>query len=209
MMPTRALLRALAAALAGLATLLLLASSPASAHGGEGQIEITSLTRQGSEVTVVAHVIYVADGHGVPDASVTVVVGEDTPVVMEPGAADGDYQATVPAAEGDVIRVTSVEPEVSTEATAPPPAETTTTSEPTSSTSTTTEAQTTESTVEDEGAAGPTPVPDAGSDDDSGGGSNLVVIIAVLVVLVAAGVTVALFLTNRSSSLDGDSPSDV
>lgn len=203
MMPTRALHRGLAAALAGLATLLLFAASPASAHGGEGQIEITSMTRQGSDVTVVAHVIYIADGHGVPDATVTVVVGDATPVVMEPGAADGDYQATVAAAEGDVIRVTSVEPEVSTEATAPPPDETTTTSEATTTSSLTTEPQTTEPIGEDDASAPTTTTP--APDDDSDGGGNAVVIVAVLVVLVAAVVTAAILLTNRRSSREDPS----
>lgn len=205
MSPRRpALRRAAVASALVLTAMIVFGASPASAHGGEGQIEITSLTRQGDDVTVVAHVIYLADGHGVPDATVTVVVGDATPVVMEPGAADGDYQATVPAAEGDVIRVTSVEPAVSTEAAAPPAAETTTTSEATSASTTTTEAPATSgSTAEEEGAAAstPTPVPDAPSGGDSDRGIN-VVLVAVIVILVAAAVTAGILLTNRRSATE-------
>lgn len=211
MMPTGALMRALAA-LTGLGAVFLLASAPASAHGGEGKVEIIALTRQGADVTVVAHVIYLADGHGVPDATVTVVVGESTPVVMEPGAGEGDYQATVPAAEGDVIRVTSVEPEVSTEATAPPvAAATTTTSEAATTTSTITEAPSSGAAVDERqeaAATTPTPVLTGETDDGSDGSTNVVVIVAILVVLVAAGAMVAILLANRKPPADNATSSD-
>lgn len=118
--------RALAALAIAIVAALVLAS-PAGAHGGEGQLDITSIAREGDEVTLTAHVIYIADGHGVPDATLTVVVGDGTPVPMAPGAADGDYTATVPAPPGAAIRVTSVEPAVTAETTAPDLPATTTT----------------------------------------------------------------------------------
>ncbi|HEX7131740.1 MAG TPA: hypothetical protein VF228_04160 [Iamia sp.] len=202
MKPTRAL-----AALLGLAVVLLLAAGPAGAHGGEGQVEVSSITRAGDAVTVVARLTYVEDGHGVPDATVTVVVDDGTPVPMEPGAEEGDYQVTVPAPEGATIRVTSVEPATTVETTAPAAEETTTTGEASTTTTaaetTTTDAGPTTPTNE-EGVAVPGPDGiDEAPDDETGS----VILIAVLAVLAIAAVVVAVivFVVKKPSSDDDPS----
>lgn len=184
----------------GLAVLLW-AAPAAHAHGGEGQMEVTSITRDGDEVTVAVHLIAVDDGHGLPDATVTVVVGEATPVPMEPGAQDGDYQVTVVASEGAPIRVTSVEPPTTAEATAPPMVEETTSTVTTTAPETTTTAETSPTTTPEQQAADPIDDQeiDAGTDD---GGTNLALVgaaIAVVVALVAMGV----ILLGRKRDPDG------
>jgi hypothetical protein len=199
MKPIRAL-----AALLGLAAVLLLAATPAGAHGGEGQVEVSSITRDGDDVTVVARLTYLEDGHGVPDATVTVVVGDGTPVPMEPGTEEGDYQVTVPADEGATIRVTSVEPATTVEATAPAAEETSTTGE----TSTTTTAETTTADAgpttptNEDGVAVPGPNGiDEAPDDETGS----VILIAVLAVLAVAAVVVAVivFVVKKPTPDDG------
>ncbi len=199
------------AALGVLATLLVLAA-PAGAHGGEGEAEITSITRDGDQVTVVAHVRYIEDGHGVPDATVTVVVDDGTPVPMEAGAEEGDYTATVAAGPGAAIRVTSVEPATTAEGTAPAAAddpattEASTGSDPT--TTATTDAGTTDDTTDDgagsadegsadggeDGATAPSPASDDEGSDD---GISPVVIGAIVAVVLAAVVTGAILLTKK------------
>ena len=199
--PHRTLIRSLlaATALALVALVSMIATTPAGAHGGEGQVDVTSLTRDGDNVTVTVHVIYIADGHGVPEATVTLVVDGGTPVPMGPGAADGDYTATVPAPSGAAMRITSVEPAVTVEATAPetPP---TTTEAPTSTTTTastdTSDPATTEDTpaVDEAAAAGPSD-PDASSDD----GTSAVLVGGLIALVVIVGAAVAFIVLRKPS----------
>jgi hypothetical protein len=196
-----------------LATFLLLAA-PAGAHGGEGEVEITSVTRDGDQVTVVAHVRYLEDGHGVPDATVTVVVDDGTPVPMEAGAEEGDYTATVAAPPGAAVRVTSVEPAATAEGTAPEaaddPGTTDTTAGPDPTTTAATDGTTADGatdegttdggTADDEATTTPTPVAD---DDGSDGGISPVVIGAIVAVVLAAVVTGAILLTRKPSDGEG------
>lgn len=202
---TRSTLRLLAALAGGLAVLLL-AATPAGAHGGPGQVEVTSTSRDGDQVTLTVHLKYVEDGHGVPDATVTAVVDDGTPVPMEDGAEEGDYTVTVRAAEEATIRVTSVEPATSLELPAPSADETpTTTSEPTGSTTASTEAETTTTSTEatdesgeepatTEAAAAPTDDAEGG---DGGGSSSGLIIGAVVAIVAAAGVVAALVLRKK------------
>jgi len=199
------LTRVLTSVLAPLAVLVL-AGAPAAAHGGEGEIEVTSVTRSGDEVTVTAHLKYVEDGHGVPDATVTVVVGEGTAVPMGPGAEEGDYTVTVPAAPGTAIRVTSVEPATTAEATAPETAETgSSTTEPTSTTAaeatTTDGGPTTPTNAEGEAVPGPGGIDDA-PEDLTG---KLIASAIAVVVLVALAVAVVV-LRKRPSADEGPQP---
>ena len=193
MKPTRLVIRALVALLVPLAALLL-AAGPTAAHGGDGQIEITSIEPDGEDVTVVARLTYLADGHGVPDATVTVVVGEGTPVPMEPGAEEGEYTATVPAAPDAPVRVTSVEPATSAEATVPRAQQTPTTG---GDETTTTEGGTTGDVPTTQASAETVPEPngiDEAPDEDGGGGDVLVLVVLVVVVAGAIG---AVFLLRR------------
>lgn len=196
-------------ALLGLVAALLLGAAPVGAHGGEGRSEITSITRSGGDVTVVARITYVEDGHGVPDATVTVVVDDGTPVPMEPGAEEGEYQATVPAPEGAAIRVTSVEPATSAEATAPAAADETTTTSATAGETTTTAAETLatdpSSPADDDAPLDDDEVPEPNALDEApeGGRGNLIVIAVIAVVVVAA--LVAAFVLRRKPPA-GDEP---
>ena len=219
------LFRVLTAVLAPLAVLVL-AGAPAAAHGGEGVIEVTSITRSGPVVTVDAHLRYVEDGHGVPDATVTVVVDEGTPIPMDPGPEEGDYTAAVPAPPGAAIRVTSVEPATTVDAVAPEVDDTPTTTEAAPDTteegsttteegSPTTEADSTTSAApdtteadDDEATTTPTPVPDEGASDDDGGISPIV-IGAIVAVVLAAVVMAVILLGKRTPPTDGSgSPTD-
>jgi hypothetical protein len=191
------------AVLLGSLAAVLLAASPVAAHGGEGEVEITSVTRDGGQVTVVAHVIYVEDGHGVPDATVTVVVDDGTPVPMEPGAEDGDYQATVAAAPGATIRVTSVEPATAAEAPAPAADDPTTSAAPdTTDATTTTAADTTTTALDsesDDGAEAPVTAPEDldGDTDDS---SSSLIVIAVIAIVVLGAIVAAVLLRRKPSA---------
>lgn len=193
--------------LLGVLAAVLLAAVPVGAHGGDGQSEITSVTRDGDEVTVVAHISYVADGHGVPDATVTVVVDDGTPVPMDPGAEEGDYQATVTAPPGATIRVTSVEPATSAEVAAPDTEEPTTTAAP--ETTETTEAPTTtapEPTAVDGDDEASTPATTADDvDDDSDDSDGSPILIAVIAIVVVAAVVAAIVLRRKpAGGSDGD-----
>lgn len=181
------------------AAVLLLAGTPATAHGGEGEIEITSMVRTGLHVVLDVRLTYVEDGHGVPDATVTAVVDDGVPRPMEPGEEEGDYTIRIAAPPGTTIRVTSVEPATTVEAPAPdgdvtPTVPTTEAPEATEAESTTTTAA-----AEDEGAAAddeesaPAGPEDAAADDDDGGISP-VLIGAIVAVLAAAAVAAALLL---------------
>jgi cobalamin biosynthesis Mg chelatase CobN len=191
-------MKKLAVLLGSLATLLLLAVAPAGAHGGDGEAEITSVTRDGGQVTVVAHVKYVEDGHGVPDATVTVVVDDGTPVPMEAGAEEGDYQATLPAAPEATIRVTSVEPATTAEATAPAAADpTTTAATETSEASPTTAADTTTTAIDsDDDASAPVTAPED-VDGDSDDSSSSLIVIAVIAIVVLAAIVAAVVLRRK------------
>lgn len=188
--------------LAGVVALLaviLLAATPASAHGGDGEVTVTTSREDGGdEVTVLARVIYVDDGHGVPDATVTVVVDDGTPTPMEAGATEGDYTATVTAAAGATIRVTSVEPATSTEVAAPEVDAPSTTTEATTTTEapTSTEAPTTTGVPADEEDAAVAPTAATDEADDDGGSAGLVVG-GVVAVLVVAGVIAAVLLRRK------------
>jgi len=181
--------RVLIAVLAALAVLAL-AGAPAVAHGGEGEVEITSIAREGDLVTVTARLTYVEDGHGVPDATVTVVVGEGTPIPMEAGAEEGDYTATVPATPGTPLRVTSVEPATSVDGAAPEtdgsPATTeagSTTSE--GETATTGDGPTTQASADT--VPEPNGVDEAPVDDEGNSGTTVVLVVVVVVVVAAIG----------------------
>lgn len=190
--------RLLTAVLAPLAVLVL-AGAPAAAHGGPGEMEITSITRDGDDVTVAVRLIFTGDGDGVPDATVTVVVDDGTPVPMEAGTEEGDYQATVTAAEGATIRVTSVEPPTTAEGTAPAADETATTEAGSTTTAdeTTTEAP---ATTEADATTTPTPVPDEVTSDDDGGISPVVIGAVVAVVLAAIAMAVILLGKKKPSA---------
>lgn len=200
----RTITRPLLAVLVGLAVAIL-AAAPASAHGGEGLAELTSVTRDGDQVTVTVRLTWVGDSDGVPDASITAVVGGGTPVAMTPGATTGDYTATLPAAPGEVIVVTSAAPAVSLEVPAPEatpapttaPAETTTT---VADESTTTAPPTTE-------AATTTTDPDAAAEagltgEDDGGSATLV--IGAAVAIVGAAVVIAVLVMWKKPEIDAD-----
>lgn len=189
--------------------LLSSSSSPASAHGGEGQLDVTSSTREGDDVTISVFLTYVGDGHGVPGASITLVADGATPIPMQAGSEDGDYTATVAAAPGALIRVTSVAPVVTVDVTAPPAAETTTTQATsdgtTSSSPQSTSAPTTTDATETTEVAAAVPTQASGGDDQGGNG----LIIAGLVVLVLAAVLPVTIIVLRKptispSSDDGD-----
>ncbi len=195
-------------ALLGLLAVLTLAAVPAGAHGGDGEISVT-MTRTGDQVTVDAHLTYVADGHGVPDATVTVVVDDDTPVPMEAGAEEGDYTATVTAAPGASIRVTSVEPATSFEGTAPEATATSTTdTAPTESSTTTTEATTTTvaaaSTTEQPAATTSGDATRDETDDEDGDGNTGLLVGGIVAIVAAAGVLAVVMLRKKPEDTPGD-----
>lgn len=113
-------MKTLAAALAVVAAALLLAA-PAGAHGGEASFtQVMALRTDTDAVQVTAELVYRADGHGVPDATVTAVVDGGTPVALEPSPGEeGLYVGTIDAPGGATIRVTSVDPAATGEAVAP------------------------------------------------------------------------------------------
>ena len=158
-----------ATALAGLLALSGV-GAPAAAHGGDGVLEVVTTIRDGDDVFVRVRLTYEADGHGIPDATVTAVIDGETPVPLAAEEQEGLYSGAVPAQPGDVIRISSVEPATSVEVDAPaleeefpvlPSGEeaTSTTTAPT------TEATTTE--ADDETAAPATVTDEGGSDDDT------------------------------------------
>jgi hypothetical protein len=174
-----------------LAALVLLVAAPAGAHGGDAEMTVTSASRAGDDVDLVVHLVYVEDGHGVPDATVTAVVDGATPVTLEPAATEGDYAGTVTAAPGTTIRITSVEPTVTVEAEAPPAAEVPASSTEAAAPTTTTEAATTTTATE-------APAPAADEDGDDGSLLPAVVIGLVALVVVAAVAVI----TSRGRSRD-------
>jgi hypothetical protein len=181
------------------ASVLVGASVPAAAHGGEGKAEVTT-TRSGDDVAVSVRITYEGDGHGVPGATVTVVVDDGTPSEMAAGPEEGVYEATIRAEPGATIRVTSVDPATSTEVLAPEAAEPvpTTAAEATTPSSTTETESTTTPTADEESSAPVTERTSSASDDDSG--SNTVVIVAIAAVLLAA--IVAALIVFRKTPAD-------
>lgn len=204
---TRPLLRTLAVLLAGLA-LLLGFGAPAAAHGGEGQAEVTSLGRDGDQVTVVIRLTWVGDSDGVPNATVTAVVGDATPVPMTAGAAPGDYTVTLAAAPGETIQITSASPAVTVEVPAPDaaPVETTAPAETTTTETTTTETAptTTEATTGTDATTDPDTEAEAadGSDDDNS--TLLVVGVMGLLAVAIAGAVVVMWKKPAPGPVAGD-----
>lgn len=172
---------ALSAALlaAGLA-MVLGAADPAAAHGGDAEMTVT-LTRTGEDVEAIVTLIYVDDGHGVPDATVTVVVDDGTPTTMTAGAEEGEYLATVTADPGTTLRFTSVDPPASVTETAPAAEEPADPGSTTAPTPDTTAAPTT--AAEPEESAAPSTVPGATSGlvtDEGDGEDNTVVVLGAI-----------------------------
>lgn len=181
--------------------------APAAAHGGDGVIEVVTTVREGDDVRVRVRLTYEADGHGVPDATVTAVVDGDTPVPLEAEDQEGLYSGAVPAQPGATIRITSVEPATSVDVEAPPleddfpvlpsgpeVTESTTTAPTTEATTTT--------AAEDSGA--PATVTDEGGSDDDSNALPLV-IGGVVVAGLVAGLAVVL---TRKGSDDDDQNDD-
>ena len=197
---------ALVAVLAAVALALGLAPTIAGAHGGDGEMTLVSATRGASdEVDLTVELVYVEDGHGVPDATVTAVVGDSAAVTLAATATEGQYQGVVEAPAGSTIRVTSVEPVTTLEVPAPAAAATTTTEAPTTST---TEATTTTAAPTTEPAPTTTeaPTPDVVVEDDDGGLSTgvLVAIGAGVVVIAGLGIWAALNLGKGREDEDDD-----
>lgn len=192
-----------------------LVSTAAGAHEGEGQLDLVSATRvDGNAVDLVVMLTFVGDGHGVPDATVTAVVGEAAAVPLTSGVEEGQYQGTVVAPAGSTIRVTSVEPVVTLELPAPDPSASTTSavpSPPPTEAPTTAEASptTTSGATPTDGrlAEGPGRVDDQ---DDGLSTGILVAVGAGVVAVAAAGIWVALNLGRGrdDGSLDDPGPLD-
>lgn len=204
---THLLRRAIATGATALAGLLAVSGlgAPAAAHGGDGVLEVVTTVRDGDDVFVRVRLTYEADGHGVPDATLTAVVEGDTPVPLAAEEQEGLYSGAVPAQPGDTIRVTSVEPATSAEVEAPaleeefpvlPSGEeaTSTTTAPTTEATTTTAA--------DEEAGAPATVTDEGGSDDDSNALPLV-IGGVAVAGLVAGLAVVL---TRKGPDDDDDP---
>lgn len=139
------------------AFLVAVATPPAPAHEGRGAIEVLAAEPAGPlAVAYRVRLTFVADGHAVDGATVT-LVGEDdaghatAPTPMEPGGTAGVYVATAgfPAPGTWRLRFTAVTPPATaerTEVVAPPP---------TTTMATTTVPATTTSTVGDDAGGGP------------------------------------------------------
>lgn len=181
--------------------------SPALAHGGDGAIEVVTTIRAGDDVQITVRLTFVADGHGIPDATVTAVVEGQTPVPLEADDQEGLYSGAVPAQPGDVIRISSVEPPTSVELEAPAledefpalpsgPEVTATTTEPDATTTTGAD-----EAPDDEDAA-----PATVTEDDDGDGSSAlpIVIGGVVVVGLVAGLGFAL--TRKGGDDEDDVP---
>lgn len=190
-------------ALVGVGLSLILIGAPASAHGGDGELRDIGLVRQGDatgvEVSVV--LVYVADGHGIPDATVTATVDGGTPVTLTP-AGEGTYTGTIDnAPPGATVRITSVEPPVTAEGMAPPVDGPASTTAPPGST----EAPTTKPRPDPPTTDAATSTTEAGAStvtdkDDGGGGSTgmIVVLGGAIAIVGALGVITALKLTGRA-----------
>lgn len=180
------------------------APGPAGAHGGEGELQVVSAERDGDgeAVAVTVRLTYVADGHGVPDATVTAVAGDAAATPLEPGDEEGLFTGSVEAPVGATIRVTSVDPVVSIETEAPPaaPAPTTTGTSPDDDTTTTTGSEpTTEVPATETPATAPGDASRVTGDDDSS--MRIAVIGGGVALLGAAGVIAAVVIARKP---DGD-----
>jgi hypothetical protein len=114
-----------------------LSGGSASGHEGEGRLEVVA-TEPAGDLTVRYRVrsVFVADGHGAPEATVTATVIDPqsprTPVALSRSGEDGIYEGTVtfPAAGAWKVRFTSLRPtatlEIDAALTAAPSSTTTT-----------------------------------------------------------------------------------
>ncbi len=182
---------ALVAVVAALVLALGVASTPAGAHGGPGRLETVTAERgEGQAVDLVVRLTWVNGGDPVADATVTAVVGDAAAVPLAPGDEAGLYQGVVEAPSESPIRVTSVEPVVTLEVTAPAAAATTATEG--STTTATTEAPSSSSTEAPTTTAPETPTNGSAvlvEDDDDGLSTGALVAMGVGV---AAAVAIAL-----------------
>lgn len=160
------------------------AITPVVAHEGAGTLTLESADPANAlAVRYRVRLVYTADGHPVPDATVTAVAVGPTSATPVPftEAADGVYEGTVtfPAPGDWSVRFTSVTPAATLEH-----AQTIVASTSTSSTTATT---TTPTTDPGRGKA------NAGADDDGGGGNGngALVVVAALVALALIGATTA------------------
>lgn len=206
--PTHRLPAALLAAAAVLGLSLAVATGPAGAHGGDGQMELVSAVRgDGDAVDLTVRLTYVEDGHGVPDATVTAVVGDAAAVPLAAAGDEGDYAGTVDAAPGATIRVTSVEPVVTLDVAAPDATTTTTAATTTTDPTTTGSSTTTEATTTTEAATttAPTPPQQGGAvivDDDDGLSTGVILAIGAGVVAVAGAGIFAAYKMGQDKGAD-------
>lgn len=135
------MIRRLLPLLLGVAAIGLCAHAPAAAHEGQGTIEVLAAdTSSPDAISYRVRVVFVADGHPAPEATVTATIVNQSgavPVTFVKTADDGTYEGTVrfPGSGNWTVRLTSLRPIASVERTetitaAPNP----TSSAPTSST---------------------------------------------------------------------------
>lgn len=199
--PTHRSREILLATIVALGLSLALGAGPAGAHGGDGQMELVSAVRDGDSVDLTVRLTYVDDGHGVPDATVTAVVGEAAAVPLEPAGEEGNYQGTVVAPPGATIRVTSVDPVVTLDVAAPDAGPTTTTA---TSTTTTTAEPTTTAPPTTGATTAPSP-PQSGAvivDEDDGLPTGVVVALGAGVAAVAAVAVFAAYKLGQGKDSD-------
>lgn len=196
--PGRTSVVALAAAVSLLALAML--SPAASAHGDEGEMELTRLEQVGADrAKVEVGIVYANDGHLAEDATVSAELTHDDGTLVGPvdllGQGEGTslYGATVdlPAAGTWSVAVTSIGPDASVEGTlvvvdAPPTTEAPTTEAPTTAAPTTEPPATTD--ADDTSGVSP-PTDDLAAAVDDGDGTTLliVVLIALAVIALAGG----------------------
>ena len=182
--------RTAAAIVAVYVALAILGAVPASAHEGEGVLELEAQAdAPGPSVPYVVRLTWADDGHPAIDATVTATAIDpsgtpQTPVPMQQQGDDGRYSATVAFPDGGAwtVRFTSVTPaatlEVEQDVSDPPP----------STAASSTSSGMTSTTQESAGAGssdGERASPPDGSEDDDGGIAGLLA--ALLLVLIVAG----------------------
>jgi hypothetical protein len=177
-----------------LCILVLSVGSVATAHEGDGRLEVLQATPgDGATVDYQVRLTYVADGHGAPEATVTAVAEQPgatatAPVQLQAGAEEGLYTGTVtfPSPGDWTVRFTSVTPAATLEQAqaVTAPATTATTTPSTTTTVGTTAAA-------DEAATD--------TADDDGSWFPVVPVIAVLAIA-AAGLGAWVFTARRRSA---------